>query len=546
MKQIVSDNGIKQKEDKEYLAAKGKIIGDTLRDLISKKQAFEALGQNASKSVTITLDQYLTQVNEINAAIEKARIDIQESSIISVDTLPSASAAVGNVKVDMAPGSVINMSNAMAPFNATLANLETKLNSVQFKSLGHKGAFIAVTQNALTPDLSKVPQMTEEEIQTALEDIQAKQVISKGTQDQQQLLADQVVKTVKKYITLAGTNEFLRFRNDNDMKAMQEEFKTLEKFFFMRSYLRKKYGLQIGAIQPKSYPMEIFKMEGITSKEMILPMTNALSSVISQTARTDQDLMDAFNNARRFVEFYDRRLTPILSDKATVKREALKAEQVQKDQALQNASMWEKMKSKAAFAYNTAVASFANGKEIMDKKPVHLSEDDKNVAYNAEDTGLMARLSGMLTTVTGQVSTVEALLAVMRLVLADIREEVMLSQGDWSNVQSYHSQRFMATPTQTGRSIKVMCDIDITLSDAARDRARSITNDPKACPKSPAGLLANQNGGSNALTTFRNLVNRYNTVEMKRAQDARNLRDLVEQSLSAQANNGDKVDDTAF
>ncbi|OQW50248.1 MAG: hypothetical protein A4S09_00190 [Proteobacteria bacterium SG_bin7] len=545
LKQIVQDNAIKQQADRDFLASKGKIIGDSLRELILRKQAFDALSQKANTTKNVTLEEYLVQVNEINATIEKAKIDIQEASMISAETLPSAVAELGGVQVKMAPGSVIDMTKAISPFQQTLADLETKLNATKFSSLAHKGAFPGIIGNALNPDLSKFPKMDGEEITKALEEIQAKSVVSDSTKKLQQFLADNIVRSVKKYIQLAGTDEFLRDRNQNDLNAMAEEYKTIEKFFFMRSYLRKKYGLQIGAIQSTAYPLDYGKLEGILRKDMIFPMTTALEKIISQVARTDEDLMTAFGNARRFVEFYDRRLTPILSENASAKRAAIRAEAEKNNRNLAEAGLWEKIKAKADVAYQQAVATFANGHEIQAKKPTYLDENGKDMAYNAPDTGLMARLSGMITTATFQGSTVEALLAVMRLILADVREEVMLSQGDWGSLKSYHAQRFMASPEQTVRTVKTICDVDIRLSDAARAAAKALTNDKVPCVKPPTGGLSALSSGDVILTPFRNLMTAYETKEMKRAQDARNLRDLVDMSLNAQSNDGDRVNDAA-
>lgn len=544
--QIVKDKALTDIQDREYLANKGKIVGDSLRELVTKKLAFEALANKSITSITTPLEEYLTQMNEINAVIEKAKIDIQESSLISADTLPSATVSANGMNVTTAQGSIINMSKAMAPFVATLDDLTKKINNVKFKVLMHKGGPIEISANALSPDLSRVPRMTGAEIQEALLEIQAKQMISKTSQEQQQLLADKTVNFIKKYVELTGVKEFLRLDTVNTKNSIQEVYKTLENIFFTRSYLRKKYGLPIGAIQPKSYPMQPLNVEGIFNKEMLLPITGALNNIVSQTAKTDEDLMEAFNNARQFVEFYDRALTPILADNATEKREKLKDEQIEKDALLKNASLWERARSQAKYQAKKLMTTFATENDIMSTKPVYLDEEGKNVAYNSEDTGVIARMSGLMTRATGQVSTVKSLLAVMRLVLADIREEVMLSQGDWSTLKSYHGQRFMATATQTARAVKLMCDIDVRLSNAARAQAKAFTNGKVSCEKPPTGLLANQNTGGKELTIFRNLVNSYETVDMKNAQDARNLQMLVEQSIKAQSNAGDEIDDTSL
>ncbi len=546
MLEIIKNNSKIQQQDREYLQAKGKVIGDSLRGLVEKKQAFVKLGQSSAITTTVTLDQVLAQVNDINAAVEKIQIDIQEASLISSDTLPSATASVGKNNITTGPASVIDMSKAMGPFAQTLTKLTDECNSVTFKTVGHKGAFNPINAPSLTPDLSMFPQMTQEEIEAAVLKVQQLQVIGLGTQRQQQLWADQVVQLVKAYIQQVGTDQFLRPRNGNDFTYLGEAYKSVEKMFLLRSYLRKKYGIQIGAIQPQSYPVVYGNLEGIFKKDMLLPITGALNKIMSQTARTDTDLMVAYNSARQYVEFYDRSLTPTLSADASKKRDEVKKDFMEKNPNLSQLSYWQQARAQANLRYNQFTASFAKRSEILAGKKVVLNNDQKDVAYNSDDTGVMARVSGLTTFFTGQTSTVEALLAVFRLILSDIREEVMLSQGDWNSLQSYHDKLYLASDAQTVRSVGAICDVDTKLSPAARQRASALTSGKVSCVATPTGLLGQLNTGNTIVTTIRNLMTTYETVEMKKAQDARNLRTLVDQSLASQAQAGDKPDDAAI
>lgn len=543
--EILQQKGITNKEDREYLQSIGRRLAQQFSALIEKEKAFRALGQKASLDASlekmVKLTQYLDQVNDINAALETIRIEIQAASIISKDSLPSNGFKVGNVAIDMGPTSIINMEKAMAPFLADLERMIERLNSVQFRFLSHKNAYGEVMSNALSPDLSKFPQMTSDEVQAAIEKVEQLSVISRSTQTKQQVLADLTVQKVKKYMQLVGTEEFLRFRNENDKIFASEAYKDVEKAFFMRSYLRRKYGLQIGAIQPMDYRKLPANTEAIFSKQLIAPITFALNSLRSQTARGDADILQAYNNARQFVEQYDKKLTPILSKDAAAKRASLKRTALPA-----KASLWDKAKAEAEYRYNQAAASFASREEIMGAKPVVLNEDQKSVAYNSDDTGFTARMSGVLTTLTGQVSTTETLLAVMRLVLADIREELMLSQGDLGNMQSYHFQRFMSGEAQIVRSVKSMCDYDNTLSNDARARARTVTNNKVTCtPPASVGILANVNSGGadHFKTVLRNIMLSYQNYEVARAIEARNLRNLVEAAMAAGVQEGDKPSD---
>lgn len=535
---ILDSRNANNQQDREYLQAISKRIAQSFQALVEKRKQFIKMSQDSQLQVGVKLSSYLALVNEINAMIDSIRIEIQTSSLISKDTLPSNGIKIGNQVIDTGSNSIIDMTKAMEPFLNDLNAFIEQLNNVRFGKLEHKGAWNSVSENALNPDLTKWPQMTPEEIQKAVEDIEKLSIVSTDTMRRQQFLADVVVSKVKEFIRMAGTEEFLRFRNDNDKSAFSVIYNEIEKAFFVRSYLRRKYGLQMGAIQSTSYPKVIFNGERVFKKEFLFPVATALNSIRSQTASADADLLRAFNDARQFVEQYDKMLTPILSTEAAKKR----AEQA-KTELPKEASLWQIAKAKGADLYKQAVAQFASKEEIMAKKPVIMGENEKDMAYNSDDTGFMARMSGLLTTVTGQVSTTEALLAVMRLVLADIREELMLSQADWSAMQSYHFKRFMNGNAQIDKSFKTMCDVDNTLTPDARARAKAVTNGRVTCTPAPTGIFGNINrGGANVVTAARNLITQYENVDKSRAIQARNLRNLVESAIAAGVQEGDGVD----
>ncbi|MFN8847869.1 MAG: hypothetical protein ACK5W9_13545 [Bdellovibrionales bacterium] len=551
MEEILKQKNANNQADREYLTAISKRIAQSFQALIQKKREFVQLGERASLNTTnngVSLTQYLALKNEINAMIDTIRIELQTNTLISRDTLPSNIIKVGNQEIDTGAASIIDMSAAMQTFVNDLEKLIGDLNNVKFTYLQHKNKWGSIESNALNPDLSKFPAMTSEEVQEALTKLQGLQIVSQRTQQMQQFLADQVVRSTTQFLQAAGTDEFLRFRNQNDRQAFQEMYNSIEKFFFMRSYLRRKYGLQIGAIQlAQQYDMAKLNVEALRSKDLLFPVKTALSSLRSQVARTDDDLMAAFNNVRQFVEAYDRRLTPILSEKSAEKRgEILKQAEAQKSSLGEKASFMAKAKIEVQKRFAQAKALFASKEEIQANKPNVTDESGNSVSYNAEDTGIMARLSSLWITATGQQSTVEALLGVMRLVLADIREEVMLSQGEWGSMQSYHFKRFMNGEARTDRAVKTMCEIDNTLSAQARASAKAVTNNRVTCEPPRNGILGNMNNGGTITTTFRNLMGQFERVEVARAVEARNLRELIDQAMAAGLQEGDKIDDSGL
>lgn len=302
MEEILKQKNANNKEDREYLTSISKRIAQSFQALVKLKRDFTALGEKAtlnSLNNGVKLTQFLALKNEINAMIDTIRIELQTNTLISRDTLPSNIIKVGNQQIDTGAASIIDMSAAMKPFSDDLERIIGELNNVQFKNLEHKNKWGSVNSNALNPDLSQFPSMTSEEVQEALTKLQGLQVIGRETQRIQQNFAGEIVRTTTQFLQLAGTSEFLRFRNANDRVAFQEMYNSVEKFFFMRSYLRRKYGLQIGAIQlANQYDMARLNIEALRSKDLALPVKTALTSLRSQVARTDDDLMAAFNNVK--------------------------------------------------------------------------------------------------------------------------------------------------------------------------------------------------------------------------------------------------------
>jgi hypothetical protein len=562
MNKMLEQKAITQKEDRQYLLDVGNRISDAIKELIEKQKAFTALSQKSQISNDVTLDQFLVMSNDINAIIARIRLEVEQSSIISMQTLPSYKMDVAGHSLDAGPGSLIDITQALKPFVDHASEIAGQLEALAFPKVSHKGSVAAVGGNALSPDLSKFPSMTPDEVQAALLEVETLSTISKSTKDKQQFLADLTVNGVKKYIQLVGVDKFLNIRNENDKNATATLYKQIEKYFFLRSYLRKKYGLQIGAINVTDYPRDNYlNYRDWFSAEALTPVKTALNSVVSQTAQTDTDIMAAFENARQFVEMYDRNTTPVLSKESTEKRAKAKADM----------SSSESILGKLKAGYDWVTADIAKHEEIMGNKPVILNDQQRDDAYNSDDTGIMARTSSMFLSLSGQMPTVEALLAVMRLVLADIREELMLSQGDYAALVNYHNKRFLGTDDQKIVSIKTMCDSDKSLTTNERaalaDRGNQLLASVPEAERSlkfqvsgtlrcgmqagaPAGgpslgiLGGQRTGGGNFLTQFNALIDQYTKFEVSRAQKARNLRQMIDASLNAQAQDGDATEST--
>jgi hypothetical protein len=554
-------------QDKEYIKSVGARITTSINELIGKKQLLEKMSQTSIISTTgVILSDYLQLVNEINALLSKIKVEIQESKMIDIHTLPSYEMKVGDQSLDSGPGSILDISSSLVEFEAIAQQLMVSMSALKFNYIAvvEKDGKITPYANAikdsnpLSPDLSSIPAMSQDEIIEAMAKIRDLSVIGMSTRRLQQQLADTAVNKIKQYIQNVGVDKYLASRNNNDFTAASDQFKIIEQIFVLRSYARKKFGLKLGAIAPVSYPAgNVLNIKDWFSKDALMPIKNSLNSISSQTVSTDADLMKAFNDARQFVELYDRQLTPFLSKDATAKR----------DEARKEFSNSEGFLGMVKASYDYLSADIASHKEIMDKKPAgteYLNEEGKSIAYNSDDTGVMARLSSFFITASGQMPTVEALLGVYRFVLADIREEIMVGQGDVAAMQAYFEKRFISTKLSAVRTTILICNndkfLDKKYKDERTERFRILAKtDPEmakqwnitetyTCGNDSTGIMQEKNpgggGAGNFTADFQAVMREYNTVEVKRSQEARNLRNVVEMSLRAQAQEGDAIQDT--
>ncbi|MCB0384979.1 MAG: hypothetical protein KDD43_06270, partial [Bdellovibrionales bacterium] len=408
-----------QNIDREYLKSVVDRLNSQLQNLARLQKQFTELSQKSQVQSYIPLEDFLKLVNEINEASQILENDILTLASISRESLPSYNPLeIGNLKVSVSTVGNINFAPLMAKVDAQRVGILTAMNNTQFPNMQSRlGQAVAVTQSALTPNLSGIRILTEEEMQEKIDLVSLKLTWSKKTKQYANDMASIAVTQILNFIQDYGTGEWLRWRSDNDSTAREAAFGQISQAFFMRSYLRRKYGVRLGAIQTVDYDKKLANLEDLTYQ----PMLQALKSLRREVAMTQADVARAFENARNFVELYDKKLTP----------------------------------------------TFKSGEEILSDPVKFDVNTGKLKEYASQNTGVMVRANALINTITGQDAAAEALLMMMRLILSDAMEEMFLYVNDSAGMANYHTAKYRSTDGLKVAYNDRVCSFDTYLPEVA-------------------------------------------------------------------------------
>lgn len=482
--QVLQDSKIAAQIDREYIAGIAERFNQKLSELNTLRMKLVKMSNSLQM---VQLQDYLNVVNEINEKNEALVLDLSTSTVLTRESLPSFSPIrAGSLQIDVNTAGSVNLSPLVSNVDAARQDLLAKANNVQIVGrlvtpMGHP---FNITSNALTPNLAGVRILSLDQIKKLNTEIADAMTLDEDTIQYQRDMVDFTVNSINQFVTEYGTSEWLRFSNENDMKAQGESFKRITDAFYRRSYLRKKYGIRMGAIQSVGYPKSIANLEAFG----LQPLREALKSFRRDAAVSDLELDAAFAAARQFVELYDQKVTPVLKSR----------------------------------------------KEIMMNK-------DKELEYSSADTGFIVKANSAITFLTGQRQTSEILLSIMRLVLADIREEKMLAAGELEAMKTYHDAKYRSTTELKEASNKRICEIDFTLSQAVHD-----ANCKKYGVKKATRPVIVR--GTSMAEIFGGMVSQIETVEKARRQDALQKQKLVEAAIAAGNDQGsqDAEDSSQF
>lgn len=503
-----------QKIDREYLNEINARLLSGTKGLIDLARRFNEMSQAASMG-TVALEDYLKLINQIRQAEQNFTAELDSLTLVTRETLPSqTSVSIGEMRTEIGSAGNINMAPVSQRFAVLRDNLMRDMNGLKFPFIVTKlNQRITISENSLTPNLQGLQIMTADEIRAKTDEMQELLSLDGSTTRLQVRYIERLRNDIRGFVEDYGTEEAFRFRDENDRQAKIQGFQLIQDSFYRRSYLRRKYGIPMGALRTTQYKKSIANIEKFT--ESFRPLSEYLTMIEPQPAIQRAEVMKAFESARNFVQMYDEKVTPIFSKDAAAKRAAN-----QRPALEENASYFDKIVRAGQSSNDWVSSQFAGREEIM-------SQADKKLEYSSADTGFLVRANSAITFLTGRQPTAEVMLAVMRMVLADAREELMLLQNDRAALQAYHNQRFQATSELKSDSLKRICQMDFTLSDATH-KANCVPLGVTYKASAPRGQP-----GSDISGIFLGLLNQYQMVEAAKSQQAENIRQLVAAARAA-------------
>lgn len=469
MADVIKNTNLAAQIDRDYLAGIAERMNTKLSELNGLRMKLVKMSTSLEQ---VQLKDYLSIVNDVNEKNEALSLELATATSLTRESLPSYSPVeVGNMKATVNTAGNVDLTPLTTKIEAARKNLIEIMNNIKIEGriitpLGHP---FTVSSNALTPNLVGVRILSQAQIKQYAQEIQQAMTLDEDTIQYQRDMVDYTVNVINQFVTNYGTSEWLRFTNENDMKAQGESFKKILDVFARRSYLRKKYNVRMGAIQSAGYPKQIVNLESFG----LQPIKEAVKSFRRDAAVSDTELQAAFESARQFVELYDQKITPVLK----------------------------------------------SSKEIM-------LNNAKKLEYSSQDTGFIVKANSAVTYLTGQRHTAEILLSIMRLVLSDIREEMMLSSSESEAMKLYHDAKYRATAELKKENNTRICQIDFTLSQAVHDANCKSLVSQKA--KRPVIVK-----GDTIAEIFGAMMNQIEIVEKARRQNAEQKQKLVDAALAA-------------
>lgn len=474
VKELMKQNNVNQKLDRDYLESVVKRLNDQLQAMAALKLRFNELSQKSATQGFISLEEYFNLVNQINNTDQVLKNELQTQTLITRESLPSYQPIqIGEKTISQSTSGNVDMTKVMTRIDALRVAMMTEMNNMTFPNVQSRlGQMVpgGIVANALSPKLTGIRVLTEDEIKDKRKIVQTKLTLAADTQEYADRYADVMHTNILNFINDYGVDEWARLRSDNDLKAREVAFARIVDGFFRRSYLRQKYKLRLGALRPADFDKKFLNIEDFTYQ----PVLHALKSLERVAAQTEPDVLAAFEDARNWVELYDKKLTPV----------------------------------------------FASSEEIL-AKPEKLGE------YASQNTGILIRANAAINTITGQKAATEALLMIMRLVLADSTEELMMYGNENQALNNYHRAKYRVNADMDKQYFEKVCAMDFYLADA-------VVN--KYCGGKKAKLPSSFTSGKSIQEIFNSILFQIETVEKGRRQEAELALQLIEAALAAGQN----------
>ena len=318
LQQILSRVAQVQDSDRKYLEdtvqAVNTAYGEYMRLIISGE--LKQMSDSSQLGNMVPAEQYLSVVNRINEARLAFDSKIFALTSVSQGALPSAQ------QVEVAGTQQTLPGYRQMNFQPLLNFYQQRIEAVSLVGRNY-GLKIALPRNQgvqiIAPNSGlalagrlEVALLTADEIRALQR--QAENLMTPS--DELERLSDSQSNELKRlilaFVTNYGTSERYRFRDNADREARDRAFTDIVNAFWSRSYLRAKYGVRIGAVQPAQYQKRWANIEIFTAS------TEALRNFRQERALTETELANALENSRNTLELLDARSKEIFSGNASM------------------------------------------------------------------------------------------------------------------------------------------------------------------------------------------------------------------------------------
>lgn len=312
---ILDRVGKLQDSDLQFVQNSVAAINADYADLVRKITVELKKSSDDSRFQAIAAKDFLAKLREVQEA--KLGLDAKLVSLsgISRGALPSqATITAGGQNLNVGNYRQVDMSQLVSYYSERLNSLMASAQNYFFKIQFPSGQVQIIAENsgsALTPRLD-IPVLSSAEIKEMQNRVTRLQTPSMELVDLMDSQSKELKRLIRAFVSNYGTSERYRFKDDNDRKMRDEAFKAIVDMFWTRSYLRLKFGITIGAVQPATYQKRWVNIDKFTVS------TEALGQFREERAESEVELANAAENIRNTLQVVDERSTDIMNGDASL------------------------------------------------------------------------------------------------------------------------------------------------------------------------------------------------------------------------------------
>jgi len=310
-----------QQSDKEYLDQTVKSIDQSYNELVNLivVKLNQLSQQTIATQAPVQVESYfdlINQINEKSLAVESRITSLTEAANGALPSVTAAEVAGQKINVPNFRGNM-NFQRLIGFYQGRIKDLLAKANdlpmSVVFKSgvrelinIGDQASHDLLTHKF------KIPPYSPDEVAKMQKDIQKFRTPPFQLDDTMNDQAKQLRNLIQTFVVNYGLNEKYRFHDQSYRTQRADAFKTIVDMFWQRSYIRAKYGVRLGALQPADYKKRKLNIDKFTVT------VDTLRTFREERAETEADLMNSAESMRMILKVVDARSVSILDKNPNV------------------------------------------------------------------------------------------------------------------------------------------------------------------------------------------------------------------------------------